>query len=255
MRDILPGGEPASFPGGSTGVLVVHGFTGTPHSMRPIAEALAGHGHSVELPLLPGHGTTVEDMIKTGFDDWSSHVDQVYVELASRTDRVVVVGLSMGGTLTLWLASRRPELAAIVVINAAAVPDEDTRDGVKAFIESGAEVLDAIRGDIAKPDTPEVAYDQTPLRPLLSLQDALVDLQDHLPNIAMPTLIIVSEQDHVVPPASSDHIASMISSDPQRLTLTDSFHVATLDYDQDRIIGAVVEFVATVAGVEPGFRP
>lgn len=220
--------------------------------MRPIAEALAGHGHSVELPLLPGHGTTVEDMIQTGFDDWSNHVDQVYVELASRTDRVVVVGLSMGGTLTLWLASRRPELAGIVVINAAAVPDEDTRDGVKAFIESGAEVLDAIRGDIAKPDTPEVAYDQTPLRPLLSLQDALVDLQDHLPSIAVPTLIIVSEQDHVVPPESSDHIASMISTDPQRLTLADSFHVATLDYDQDRIIDAVVEFVSVVAGEAAG---
>ena len=243
MTVILPGAEPASHAGGPTGVLVVHGFTGTPHSMRPIADALVEAGHTVELPLLPGHGTTVADMITTGFAEWSAHVEAVYVDLAARTERVYVIGLSMGGTLTLWLAARRPELAGIVVINAAAVPDEDTRDGVKAFIESGAAVLDAIRGDIAKPDVAEIAYDQTPLRPFLSLQDALIDLQTELPNIAMPTLIIVSEQDHVVPPASSDHIASMISSDAKRLLLTESYHVATLDYDQQRIIDAVLEFV------------
>jgi carboxylesterase len=223
---------------------VVHGFTGSPHSLRPLADALATAGHTVELPLLPGHGTRVEDMIHTGWSDWCLHVEAVHADLAQRVERVFVVGLSMGGALALWLASRNPALAGIVTINAVAVPDHDLRDGIQAFVDSGAELMDAVRGDIAKPDVPEVAYDQTPLRPLLTLQTALEELQTLLPAIRVPTLLIASLNDHVVPAATSDHIAARIGVEAERLSLTDSFHVATLDYDQERIITAVDDFIA-----------
>ena len=101
---VLPGAEPFSAPGGPHGALVVHGFTGCPQSMRGLAEALAGAGFAVELPRLPGHGTTIDDMLETGWTDWSGAAEAAYQDLAGRCDKVVVGGLSMGGTLTLWLA-------------------------------------------------------------------------------------------------------------------------------------------------------
>lgn len=239
MTKILPGAEPMSVGGGPTGVLAIHGFTGSPQSMRPIATAMAEAGHTVELPLLPGHGTNVEDMIQTGWSDWTAAVAAVYLDLASRTDRVIVTGLSMGGSLTLWLATRYPEIAAIVPINAAAIGDPELMDGLQAFIDSGATVIDAIGGDIAKEGVIEVAYDQTPLAPLLSLQQGLIDMVPRLGSIAMPTTIITSRNDHVVPPEASDFIAESISSKAERIWLDESFHVATLDHDEQRIIAAV----------------
>jgi len=214
--------------------------------MRPIANAMVAAGHTVEMPRLPGHGTTVADMLTTTWADWSAHVEAVYLDLASRTEKVVVTGLSMGGTLTLWLASRHPEIVGIVPINASVLRDADTRDGIQAFVDSGAEVMDAVGGDIAKPGVIEVAYDQTPLRPLLSLIDAIIDLHGHLADIAMPSLIVTSENDHVVPPESSDRIAATVTGPVERLTLADSFHVATIDHDEQRIVEAIDAFVQKV---------
>src|ERR1700712_3276414 len=105
-------GEPAE-----VGVLVLHGFTGNPQSMRPLAEAFAAAGLTVALPLLPGHGTQVEDMLPTGWDDWSIAAEEAYAELADRCSRVVVAGLSMGGTLAAWLGTRHPEIAGLVLVN------------------------------------------------------------------------------------------------------------------------------------------
>lgn len=244
--DVLPGAEPMSAEGGPVGVLALHGFTGCPQSMRPLAEAMAAAGHTVELPRLPGHGTTVDDMKTTTWADWSAHVEAIYEDLAARTDRVIVTGLSMGGTLTLWLASRHPEIAGIVPINPAGRPDPDTVDGLKAWLDSGIDALDGIGSDIAKPGVVEVAYDLAPLAPLLSLQEAVADLQDGFAHITMPTLLITSTDDHVVPADVSDHIAERLAGPVERLILEDSYHVATLDHDQDRIIAALGAFVERV---------
>ena len=95
--DIMPGCEPFSFAGSDSGVLVLHGFTGNPSSVRSIAERAAAAGYTVELPRLPGHGTSVEDMMTTTWDDWSGAALDAYDELAERCERVAIVGLSMGG--------------------------------------------------------------------------------------------------------------------------------------------------------------
>src|SRR5216117_3223058 len=112
----IAGAEPYAAAGGPNGVLVVHGFTGNCQSMRPLAQAFAAAGFTVELPLLPGHGTTVEDMLETRWEDWSSAAETAYNQLASRCRKVVVAGLSMGGTITTWLAARHPEIPGIVCI-------------------------------------------------------------------------------------------------------------------------------------------
>src|ERR1700682_5690313 len=107
---VLEGAEPASYAGGPHGVLVIHGFTGSPQSMRPLAVAIAAAGFAVELPLLPRHGTALDALLPLGWSDWSGAVESVYRDLASRCDRVGVVGLSLGGALAVWLAAHHPEI-------------------------------------------------------------------------------------------------------------------------------------------------
>src|SRR6476661_4593790 len=114
--ELMPGAEPFYAQGGPVGVLVLHGFTGNPQSMRGLAEAFAGAGFTVELPRLPGHGTNIDDMETTTWADWSAAAEAAYDELAARCERVVVAGLSMGGSLTVWLASLHSEIAGIVCI-------------------------------------------------------------------------------------------------------------------------------------------
>jgi carboxylesterase len=113
----MAGAEPFSAAGNAQGALVLHGFTGNTFSMRGVASAIADAGLSVEAPLLPGHGTSVADMLDTRWADWSAAAEAAYLDLAGRCDKVAVVGLSMGGTLTCWLAERHPEIAGLALIN------------------------------------------------------------------------------------------------------------------------------------------
>ncbi len=167
---IISGAEPWFHPGGSHGVLVLHGFTGNPQSMRPLAEAVAAAGFTVDLPLLPGHGTAVDEMVPTRWDDWSGGAEAAYQALATRCDKVAVAGLSMGGTLTCWLAERHPEIAGIAVINPMVdPPTAEFTDGIRSLLEAGTEVIDGIGSDIAKEGVEEAAYPQTPLAAALSL--------------------------------------------------------------------------------------
>jgi carboxylesterase len=245
---VIPGCEPFSAPGGPHGALVVHGFTGNPHSMRGLAEAFAAAGFATELPRLPGHGTTVEDMKTTSWADWSSTVETAYADLAARCEKVVVAGLSMGGTLSVWLTERHPEIAGLIAINAAVDPPaESFLEMLRTMIEQGHDVMPSVGGDIAKPDTEEFgAYDATPLRPLLTFVEQGDDLVPRLGDITCPVLIITSTNDHVVPPVSSDILAAKVSGPVERVVLDRSFHVATLDYDKEEIERRAVEFARKV---------
>jgi len=114
----MTGAEPWSHHGdGNHGALVLHGFTGNPGSMRKVAEALAAKGFHVEMPLLPGHGTSVDDMLPTRWADWAGEAEGAYQRLAERATHIVVVGLSMGGALTLRLGADHPDIAGLVCIN------------------------------------------------------------------------------------------------------------------------------------------
>ncbi|MBV8982699.1 MAG: alpha/beta fold hydrolase [Acidimicrobiia bacterium] len=244
---VLPGAEPFSAPGGPHGALVLHGFTGCPQSMRGLAEAFASAGLAVELPRLPGHGTAIEDMLETSWDDWSSTAEAAYDELAARVDKMVVGGLSMGGTLTLWLAERHPEIAGIVLVNAAAEPPADSfKEMLQGILDSGNPTMPSIGNDVAHPDVTELAYDAAPVAPLLSMFDAVTEIAAGLGTIECPVLLMNSPQDHVVPPSSSDLIAEQVSGPVERVTLERSYHVATLDYDKDEIERRAVEFASKV---------
>ena len=245
----LAGAEPFAAPGGPHGALVLHGFTGCPQSMRGLAEAFAEAGFATELPLLPGHGTTIEDMLPTRWDDWWGAARAAYADLAARCDKVVVAGLSMGGTLVCRLAAEHPEVAAMVAVNPLVEPPaESFLDIIRGSIEAGVEVIPGVGGDIAKPGVTESAYDGTPAAPILSLMEAVADLPPKLGDIHCPVLLFTSRQDHVVPPASSELLARSVSGPVDHVWLDKSYHVATLDYDGDHIAERSVEFARRAVG-------
>ncbi len=245
---VLPGAEPFSAEGDDRGVLVVHGFTGNPQSMRGLAEAFAGAGFTVELPLLPGHGTSIDDMVETSWSDWSSAAEAAYQSLAGRTKTVVVAGLSMGGTLATWLAAEHPEIVGVVAVNPAIEPaGAELIDILRQTVEGGTSVMPAIGNDVADPDQRELAYDGMPVAALISLLEAQDALAPRLGSITCPTLLFTSRQDHVVPPASSDFLAERVGGSVERIFLERSFHVATLDYDRAEIEKRAVDFATTVS--------
>jgi carboxylesterase len=252
VHPVIEGCEAWSSPGGGPhGALVLHGFTSNPQSMRGLAEAFAVDGFAVELPRLPGHGTHVDDMVETTWDDWLAEAQAALGRLVERCPegRIVVAGLSMGGSLATALAQGHPgEVAGLVLINAAIETPPELAASLEAMIASGNETIDAIGGDIADPDSVELAYDQTPLRPLLSLGVTTRDVRARLGEITCPALIMTSPQDHVVNPGDSDILAEELGGPVERITLENSYHVATLDHDRELIAVEAVRFAERVTG-------
>jgi len=246
---VIPGAEPLSHVGSDdVGVLVIHGFTGNPGSMRGLAEACVGAGHHVEMPRLAGHGTVMDEMIPTRWADWTADVEAAWSRLAARASRIVVMGLSMGGSLTLWVGTRHPEARGLVCVNPATQPQADEVLGMlRGMVEAGTDKMDGIGSDIADPNSVETAYPGTPLAPLLSFQeDGLVPLSRQYGTLAMPLLLFTSTQDHVVSPADSDALIAAYGGSTEHVRLERSYHVATQDYDKDIIFAKSVEFVARV---------
>jgi len=249
---VMAGAEPWSHHGTtSVGVMCIHGFTGNPSSMRGVAEALAGAGHHVELPRLPGHGTAVSDMIPTRWSHWTAAVEKAFQALSKRVDKVVVAGLSMGGSLTLWTALQHPEVAGIVCINPAAQPQADEMiEMVRGLLAEGTEVFPGIGSDIADPNVKESAYPETPLAPLVSMVvDGITPMVSRYPSATTPMLLITSKNDHVVDPIQSDQLAEQWGGPVERVMLERSYHVATQDYDKQIIFEATVRFAASVTGL------
>lgn len=236
---VLKGAEPYSAEGGREGVLISHGFTGSTQSMRPLAEALAEAGYTVCLPRLKGHGTHYEDMERTSRHDWIESVEEGYRWLKERCETIYMAGLSMGGTLTLYMAQQHPDIRAIALINAAI--------DMPALKEVGdpedVRFLDAIGSDIKKPNVTELAYEKTPVRSVKEILALMEEVRADLGKVKCPALILVSDEDHVVPPGNSDIIRDGISSShKETIRLEESYHVATLDNDQEKIISRTLDF-------------
>lgn len=246
---ILAGAEPWSHVGDSDhGAVVLHGFTGNPGSVRGLATALAGIGFHVEMPLLPGHGTSVDDMLPTRWADWVGEAEAAYQRLGERVTNVVVVGLSMGGTLTLRLGANHAEIAGLVCINPVTQPQTtEITEMLRGLADGGTAVLPGIGSDIADPDAHENAYDGTPIEPLLSiLLDGVEPLSNEYAQMHVPLLLMNSPQDHVVEPAHAEFLADRYGGPVERITLERSYHVATQDYDKELIVEATSKFATRV---------
>jgi len=245
--EVMPGCEPFSHQGGPSGVLVLHGFTGNPTSVRSIAERAAQAGYAVELPRLPGHGTTVEDLISTTWADWSTTAEVSFDELAERCERVAVVGLSMGGGLAAHVAEVRASVVGCVLINPLVKPPgPEMLEGIQLLLDSGVETIDSIGSDIKREGVMESSYAATPLVPVVSLFEGVVAVHEHLNLISAPTLLISSREDHVVTSNNGDDVEAMVSGPVERVWLENSYHVATLDNDQELVESLTLDFLARV---------
>jgi carboxylesterase len=241
---VMPGAEPFHHDGGPVGALLCHGFTGTPQSMRPWAEYLAAHGLTVSLPRLPGHGTRWQECNLTTWQDWYGAVDREFAALRDRCDQVFAMGLSMGGTLALRLAEvHGPEVAGLVLVNPS-VRSLDPRLRVLPVLCRVVASFPPIAGDIKKPGVRELAYDRLPLRALESLRRGWRTVRADLPRVTSPLLLFHCVEDHVVEPPNSQLVLSGVSStDVQEIVLENSYHVATLDNDAERIFSGSLGFV------------
>jgi carboxylesterase len=255
---VLPGAEPYLFDGDGTGVLVVHGYTGSPQSMRPWAEHFAAQGWTVRLPLLPGHGTTWQDMNTTTWQDWYAEVDRAFQDVRSRCDRLFVAGLSMGGLLATKLALEQgPRVAGLMLVNPIYLHDNRML-GALPVLHRVVASFPGIASDIKRQGgPPELAYDRNPLRAMRSQTQLWVEVRRDLAEISQPVLLMRSRVDHVVPPASSAYFLEHISStDVTDIWLEDSYHVATLDNDAPLIQDESVRFVQRISGsAVPGHNP
>lgn len=227
------------------GVSVFHGFTSTPASMRPLADALQGAGFTVDLPLLPGHGTSWEELASTPRAEIMRAALASYDRLAARCSRVATVGLSMGGSLALHVAAHR-QVEAVSVINPGLRLAPLT--GPKAWLLGRVRPsVASIAGDIAKPDVVEEAYAQTPLRAVVQLDRIFAQVRRELPELERrqtPVLLFRSSVDNVLPPSSADTLAKTLSADQLAVVeLTRSQHVATLDHDAETIHEKLIEFL------------
>ena len=247
----MPGAEPFAFdagPDAAAGVVLCHGFTGSPQSMRPWGEYLHAAGLDVTAPRLPGHGTRWQDMNVTHWQDWYGELERAFDAMRARHDVVVVMGLSMGGTLTLRLAEERgADLAGIVLVNpslATVRRDVHLLPVVSRLIGS----FPGIASDIKKPGVTEVAYDRVPLRAAASLGRLWRVTCADLGKIDLPIRLFRSVEDHVVEPISGELlVAGVASTDVRETLLIDSYHVATLDNEAERIFAGSLEFTRRLA--------
>lgn len=231
------------------GVLLCHGFTGSPTSMQPWAAYLQAAGFRTSVPLLPGHGTHWAELNQTPWRRWYARVDEELTRLLGECSTVFVAGLSMGGALALRLAERRgPEVGGVLLVNPA-VRSSDLRLLALPVLKRLLPSLPGISNDIAKPGQDEGAYNRLPLRALASMRRMWRLVRADLPLVTQPVLLFRSRTDHVVDPSSARVIMQKISSvEATERVLHRSWHVATLDHDAETIFAESVDFIRRHAG-------
>ncbi|MDO9495477.1 MAG: alpha/beta fold hydrolase [Nocardioides sp.] len=227
------------------GVLLSHGFSGQPASIKPWAEHLAALGYAVSVPRLPGHGTTWQECNTTTWADWYGELTRAFDALCLENDAVVVGGLSMGGALALRLAADHPErISGVILVNPAVATkrlDVKLLPVLKHLVKS----FPGIANDIKQPGGDEHGYPRTPLKAIHTLMKAWPPLVADLPKVTAPILYFRSVEDHVVDDASQPLITGRVSSrDVTVVPLAESYHVATLDNDAPQIFDESAAFVA-----------
>ncbi len=241
---VLRGAEPFHHEGGPTAVLLCHGFTGSPYSLRPWAEHLAAAGLTVSLPRLPGHGTSWQDMARTRWEDWYAEVDRALADLQGGASEIFVMGLSMGGCLALRLAELHGQaISGLVLVNPSVTADTKLfllAPALKLVVPS----LKGVGSDIKKPGVTELAYDRTPVKAAATLPGLWKTTQRDLGRVSAPVLVYKSADDHVVGPGSLAILRERLPAGLLEVRdCPDSYHVATLDNDAQSIFAGSLDFV------------
>jgi carboxylesterase len=233
---------PFSADGGPVGVLILHGFTGSPQTILDWAEYLAQAGLTVRAPLLAGHGGTWQELAKTSWTDWYADAERAFLSLSERCSQVFVAGISMGGCLALRLAETQGQrVGGVVLVNPSLAAD--TRLIVLApALKYVLRSLRSIGGDIKKTGVVERAAKRTPVASVATLPALWRTTAASLASVTQPLLVFRSTVDHVVGPASMKVLMAALPGAEVR-PLDDSYHVATLDNDAPEIFDGTLSFI------------
>ena len=226
------------------GVLLVHGFTGAPPSMRPWGEFLLSKGYTVRVPLLPGHGTKPEDLNEVKWQEWPAKVQSELEELFKVCDQVFIAGLSMGGGTTLYVAEQNNHrLSGIILVNPMIhVPFISAPIGY--LLSRFQKLRTSVGNDIKRPGITEHGYDALPTRGIHQLLIMLKITRQNLSKVTVPVQLFHSVEDHTLPVSNTEIImAGLGSTNKSRIELVNSYHVATLDYDQELIFANSLTFI------------
>jgi carboxylesterase len=229
---------------GHIGIVLVHGFTGSPAAMRPWAEYLNARGYSVRVPLLPGHGTKPADLNEVAWPAWPAKVTAEINELDKHCSQIFVAGLSMGGGTTLHVAAELGEkLTGIILVN----PMIHVRGisptlafAISRFVKFGK----SVGNDIKRAGITEYSYDKMPYRGIHQLLTMLKLTRAALPSVKVPMQLFHSVEDHTLPVSNTEIIMREIgSANKSRIELLNSYHVATIDHDSELIFANSLTFI------------
>lgn len=239
----MSGAESFFFKGtNERAVLLLHGYTGAPSEMRLLGEYLNNKGFTVKCVLLPGHGTTPEDLNETTTDDWYAEAERACCELLSSHSKVMVAGLSMGGLLTIRIASQLPiDRAAIL---AAPIYLQDKRVPLFPILRYFIKYLPKQKRNYHEAAKYNVAYDKMPTKPIGSILQMIKTAKaEYIPKIEIPCLIMQSRIEHTVAPKSAQYIYDNIKSKIKKLVWFEHCgHILTLDNEREKVFELVGEF-------------
>lgn len=231
---------------GPRGALLIHGFASTPPELRRLGEVLAAGGFRCYAPMLPGHGTTPQDLERTRWQDWAACVASAFGELASQCDDVVVAGQSMGGTLALHLAAHDlrvravATLAAPIWLSGPLPPLLPLIKHVVRWHRAGDDV------DLWNPDAVEElhSYGIRPTRSIDELRRVCAVVRKELAEVRAPVLVVHGERDRSIDPRCAREIARRLvgSRAVQLEMLPRSGHAISVDVDRDRVSDDIVQW-------------
>jgi len=254
---IIPTAEPFFFPGNRIGCLLIHGYTGAPKEMRWMGEYLGNLGYTVLGIRLAGHATQPQDMLRMRWQDWVTSVEDGYNLLKGWVDQVFVIGLSMGGILSLLFASQHPVSGVVTMSTPYALPDDPRLPFIRIFsllmpwVKQGAS--DWHNPDVAKD---HVCYPYFPTRAYIQLRDLLREMRSALPMVHVPVLLIHSRQDKGVMPHNAEQIlAELGSQDKQLFWVENSGHVIPREPDRHLVFTATNEFIQRVQAPGKQYEP
>lgn len=245
MTVVQPNGAPFFHRGNRVGCLLIHGFTGSPDELRGLGEHLSGRGYTVLGVRLFGHATQVEDLRRARHRDWIASAEDGYHTLRSICDRLFLIGLSMGGALSLLLSAQRPVDGVVAMGTPYKLPD----DPRLPF----ARLLSLVWPKIPKPASrrhadedwpPTLAYDHYPTRAIAELNDLLGGMRGALPDVNAPTLLMHGLEDSAVDPSAMDRIRRRLGADDVRTSIVEeSGHLLPVDDQRARVYEEISQFV------------
>jgi len=228
----------------NTGVLVLHGFAGYPTTVDALASALRTHGYTVSQPTLRGHGGRPDELDGVTYLDWLEDARAAYAELAARVDRVVIAGLSMGGLVTLHLASENLEKLAAIVTAAAALHYKDPLAPLSPFLGLFFRYWPMPAAPRHRAYEKAENHPYFPVKTFTSMRELGKVVESRLSRITVPALIMHSRKDHMITPESAEQIHRDIRSSYKDLEFYEhSGHELFLDWDREAAIARTLKFL------------